>query len=355
MPINWKQARWGLLALVVLVAGGLWLRQGNRPATAADAPLPVQAVVVGQGAAGEGTAPAYAATLHREREANLSFRVGGTISAMPARIGQHLPAGALVAALDATGYAAAATRAEAEAARTGRAATRYGALVGEGAVGAAQASDAADAARAASALLKAAHFDLAATRLVMPFAGVVLARRAEQGETVGATQVVAQVADLSSPLIATAQVPSAVAAGLRPGQRAEVSLAARPAPLAARVLRVAGGADPRSDLVSVDVALSAPGNLPSGVPAAVRFPVDGPPPAASSALTIPAEALLEAQGASAHVYVIDGTGHARRRAVRFLGFEDQLARVEGLQPGERVVTMGAGFASEGARLQVVAP
>jgi RND family efflux transporter MFP subunit len=358
MPITWKRARWALLALACLAAAVLWLRPGARPAAASDAPLPVQAVMVGPTTAGGGSMPAYAATLHRDREANLSFRVGGTISAMPARIGQHLPAGALVAALDATAYSAAAARAEAEAARSSRAATRYGALVGEGAVGSAQAADAADAARAAGAQLKAARFDLAATRLVMPFSGVVLARRAEQGETVGATQVVAQVADLASPLIATAQVPSALAAALRAGQRAEVSLAARPVPLAGRVLRIAGGADPRSDLVSIDIALIDAGSLPSGLAAAVRFPETATRAGGAdkvAGLTIPAEALLEAQGTAAHVYVIDASGRARRRAVRFLGFDDQLARVEGLQPGEQVVTMGAGFVAEGARLQVVAP
>ena len=360
MAIDWKRARWPLLALAVLVAGALWLRPASRPATASAAPQPVQAVTVGEigavAGAAPGTGPAYAASLHRDREASLSFRIGGTITAMPARIGQHLPAGALVAALDATPYAAAATRAEAEAARTTRAASRYGALVGEGAVGAAQAGDAADAARAAGAQLKAARYDLAAARLVMPFAGVVLARRVEQGETGGATQVVAQVADLSSALIATAQVPSAVAARLRAGQRAEVSLATRAAPFSGHVLRVGGGADPRSDLVSIDVALADGGNLPSGAAAAVRFPDAAAPSATTpTALSIPAEALLEAQGTAAHVYVIDAGGIARRRAVRFLGFDDQLARVEGLHAGERVVTMGAGFVSDGSRLQVVAP
>jgi multidrug efflux pump subunit AcrA (membrane-fusion protein) len=80
-----------------------------------------------------------------------------------------------------------------------------------------------------------------------------------------------------------------------------------------------------------------------------------PAATAQTALSIPAEALLEAQGTSAHVYVIDAGGIARRRAVRFVGFDDQLARVEGLHAGERVVTMGAGFATDGARLQVVAP
>lgn len=355
MPIDWKRARWLLLALAAGLGALLWLRPAARPATSAEAPLPVQAVTVGDGSGPAATAPAYAATLHREREASLSFRVAGTITALPARIGQHLPAGALVAALDPTPYAAAATRAEAEAGRTARAASRYGALVGEGAVGAAQAGDAADAARAAGAQLKAARYDLAATRLTMPFAGVVLARRAEQGETIGAAQMVVQVADLSSPLLATVQVPSALAARLRPGQRAEVALSARPVPLAGRVLRVSGGADPRSDLVSVDVALADGAGLASGAAASVRFPDAAPVAADVGGIRINAEALLEAQGDTAHVYVIDAGGRARRRTVRFLGFDDQLARVSGLNRGERVVTMGAGFVTEGARLQVVAP
>ncbi|MBS0255056.1 MAG: efflux RND transporter periplasmic adaptor subunit [Proteobacteria bacterium] len=355
MSFDWNRLKWPLLALAVVIVAVLALRPGAKPAAQGPAPEPVQAVVVGGAGAGAETGERYAATIHRDREANLSFRVAGTLRAVPVRPGQTLGAGALIAALDATPYAAGAARAEAEADRASRAADRYAALAPAGAVGEAQARDAGAARKAAEAQLSAARFDLAATRLVMPFAGVVISRRAEVGESVGAGQVVAQVADLGSPLIATAQVPAELAARLHPGMTAKVDVAGHAQPLAARVLRISGGADPRSGLVAVDLALAGAGALPSGTAAGVRFDLPVPAETSAAAILIPAEALLEAEGDAAHVYVIDAQGKARRRAVRFLGFADQAARVTGLHPGEKVVTLGAGFVAEGQAVTVVAP
>ncbi len=342
---------WLLLATTTLVAGC-----SRSPApSATDDPVPVQAVLVGETGAAPAPDTVFTAALHHDREATLAFRVAGTVRALPVRIGQRLGAGALVAALDPTPYAAGAARAQAEAGRTTRAAERFAALAPEGAVSPAQARDAADAQVAARAQLSAAAYDLAATRLAMPFSGVVLERRSEVGETVGAGQMVARVADLGSAMIATAAVPGAVAARLHRGQAARVEVAARATPLAARVLRIGGAADPHSDLVPVDLALSGAGDLPSGAVATAHFALPPAAPAASGEQLIPAEALLEAGGGTAHVYVIDGQGRARRRMVRFLGFADAAARVSGLNRGERVVTMGAGFISDGQPVQVVAP
>ena len=68
---------------------------------------------------------------------------------------------------------------------------------------------------------------------------------------------------------------------------------------------------------------------------------------------MPAEALLEAQGDSASVYVIDARGIARRRPVRFFGFADRDARIGGLAAGTMVITKGAGFVHDGQRVEVV--
>ena len=46
------------------------------------------------------------------------------------------------------------------------------------------------------------------------------------------------------------------------------------------------------------------------------------------------------------------SGRARRRAVRFDGFVDQVARVAGLPAGTRVITAGAGFVAEGDAVAV---
>ncbi len=351
------------------------LPASNAAEQAAAAPIPVQAervmALTGSGAApGTASAPngaqnaAFSATIHYDREAQLAFRVPGRIAALPVHVGDRLPRGALVAMIESNPFRAAAIRADAERDRTARTAQRAAALASEGAGAEAQARDSADFARAAAAAADAAGYDLRSTRLVMPFGGLVIAKRGEVGEFAGTAQSLVTVADTGSPLIATAQVPAALAARLRRGQAARVVAGGSNGAglaLAGSIRRLGAAADPRSGLVPVDVALGATNHpLASGAPVSVSFAPDsaGAIAEAGAAVqaaegTVPAEALLEAQGAAATVYVIDARGFARRRQVRFMGFADRDARIGGLPVGTMVVTKGAGFVHEGQRVEVV--
>lgn len=347
------------LATVGVLAIGVNRGKADVPAPTAAAPIPVRAVAVG--AAGSGGSAStgspgesFAATIHREREATLSFRLPGRLISSPPREGARLGAGAVVAAIEATPWRAALVRAQAEEDRLSRAAARYATLAPDGAVSDAQARDARDALAAARAGVAAARYDLSSATLTMPFAGVVLARRAEIGETVAGGQAVAMVADLSSPIIATAQLPAARAAGLRPGAMAQVTVPGLARAIAARVIRVGAASDARSGTVAVDLALNGAGALPSGLSASVRFdaPVSAQSPTAASEALVPAEAILDAAGTRAFVYVIDQRNRAHRVEVRFAGFDDRMARIGGLAPGARVITAGAGFVGEGEAVQV---
>jgi multidrug efflux pump subunit AcrA (membrane-fusion protein) len=70
----------------------------------------------------------------------------------------------------------------------------------------------------------------------------------------------------------------------------------------------------------------------------------------AAVLSVPAEAILEAQGDQAFVFRLQGD-RVRRVAVRFHGFDGDFARVSGLAPTDRVVTAGAGFVSDGERVR----
>ena len=313
-------------------------------------PLAVRAVTVGGSNSANGTVQRFAATIHYDREANLSFRLPGRITSLPLHPGDRIPAGAAVAAIEPTAYAANAAMRAADAAHTARDADRLAGLVQDGASSPASADAARDAARSSAAGLAAARYDLASTRLTAPFAALVLARSAELGETVSPGQAIVRVADRNSPLLAIADVPAEVAAHLAQGARAQVWPAGANTPAAARVWRVAGGADARSGLVAVEVRLDAPLGLASGSPAAVAFAVAAAPAVQQR---IPAEALLDAGTDGASVWLIDGGGHARRRSVRFFGFDDRDALVGGLPAGARVITAGAGFVGEGQVVSVI--
>lgn len=335
-------------SLAAIVAMGGWALVTARASRAADdaaAPIAVRAVSVAADAI-EAGAPHYAATVRYDREAALSFRLGGRIAALTLRPGDRVGAGGLVAAIEPDAYAANAAAHAADAARTSRDADRLGGLVKDGAVSPAAAAAAHDVADSAAATWRAARYDLASTRLVAPFAAIVLARSAERGETVAPGQVVVRVADSGSALLAVADVPADVAATLRAGMPAQVWSAG--AALPGRVRHVAGAADAHSGLVPVEVALDGGHTLISGSPASVSFAAA----AAHMAQRLPAEALIDADGARAAVWLIDGNSRAKRIDVRFLGFDDRDALVDGLPPGARVITAGAGFVAAGQRVLV---
>lgn len=292
----------------------------------------------------------FPATVRRDREAVLSFRVPGTVAGVPVRIGDRLPAGALVANLDATPYRAAVTRAEMELARLARADRRNAGLVDAGALAPADREDTGSARTAAAAALEAARYDAASARLTIPFAGVVLARAAETGETVAAGQAVARVADLSSALLARAAVPASVAARLRPGMAARVRLDGSPREIAARVQRVGAASDARTATVEIDVALPGAVSVALGAVGSVAFDL---PAAGAGAQRIPAEALLAGRDGWGEVFVYDPARQvARRTRLRVAGFDGEALRVSGLPAGAQVITAGAGFVADGQKVRV---
>ena len=328
-----------LLPMIAVLAGC-----GRAPATQAPAPLPVEAAVVSGGTAETGAT--YGAVIAHDRETTLSPRVAGIVAAMPAQIGARLRRGALVAALDAAPYRAALARAQADAARLGRADARNGALLAAGAVAAAEVQDNAAATAAARAAVAGAAYDLASARVTMPFDGVILTRTADVGATVAPGQAVATVADLASPLVARAQVPATVAAGLRRGAVAEVQWPG--GMVAAHVLRIGAASDPRAGTVEVDLALAPGAAVASGTVGSVRLAAASAPAGAH----IPAEALADSHGGHGHVYVFD-RGVARLVQIAVLGIDDDDVRIAGLAPGARVITTGAGFVADGQRVEVL--
>lgn len=337
--------RFASVTIMLLLAGCAGTSE-----TKTDQPLPVEVAQVDS--VGTPVADAFPATVRRDREAALSFRVPGTLVAMPVRIGERLPAGALIAAIDATAYRAAVTRAEMDWARLERADRRNAGLVAAGAVAAADREDVGSARAAAAAALSAARYDLASARLAMPFAGVVLARAAEQGETVGAGQMVARVADLTSPLIARVAAPAAVAARLRPGAAARFQASGRSLQIVARVRRIGAAADARTATVDVDVDLPSGAAVALGEVGSASFdlPEDGQ---AAAAQRIPAEALVAGRGDWGEVFLVDPARQtARRVRVRLLGFDGDALQVSGLPAGARVITSGAGFVAEGQKVRV---
>ena len=291
--------------------------------------------------------------VHRDREARLAFRIGGSVRAIAVRPGDRLGAGAVVARIDGTAQAAAVSRAVAEVARLDRAAHRADRLARAGAVGHAQAQDSASALEEARAALTTARKDLADTVVRMPFPGTVLQRHAEVGEVIGPGSPVATVVDGSAPLVVVADIPAERVARLRLGAQGWLRLTGRAEPVLAVARKVPGGADPATGTARVELLPKSQSGLISGQSGSISFAANAAPARPGEGV-IPVEALLWAHGRKAAVYVIDGQSRARSREVRVLGIDGDKVRITGLVPGIRVITTGAGFAREGQRVEVSA-
>jgi multidrug efflux pump subunit AcrA (membrane-fusion protein) len=155
------------------------------------------------------------------------------------------------------------------------------------------------------------------------------------------------------------------AARLAVGDRATVSFDARPGTsVSGRIARIAASATPGSGAWEVEIRLEASAGLGTdGVASGLIGRVMLFPRGAATVRMIPLSALLEADGDSGIVYVIQGdtaTGAvgdatARRLTVRVAFLDGERAAISGgLDSIRRVIVAGAGFLHDGALVAATA-
>lgn len=198
------------------------------------------------------------------------------------------------------------------------------------------------------------------TTITAPISGVVSDRMVDQGEAVTPGKELITIVD-SRTLELAGKIGVEDAARVRVGQSVTFSLDAYPGEtLRGRVARIDPTADPGTRQVSVYVELANPtGRIIGGQFARGSIAVGGAAPTvASTAVTIPATAVLGAggDGASASVFVIQGNKIVRRLVV--LGARDdasgQIEVRSGLAAGERVIVTPSAELREGTTVTVAA-
>jgi len=338
------------LALALCVP--LWFAACAKQEPAALAPpLPVKTVVLGGDA--QQPAESYPIAIVRDRESNVSFRVGGVIQSLAIRAGQTVQPGQVLATLKPTPYASQRTRAETDVNTLQNAVRRNAELVQAGAVSVVTKEDTEDALIAAKAALGAARYDEESTVISAPFKGVVLSRDAEVGETIAPGQRIIRIADLDSTVIAKASVPTQVAKALRVGGGAKVHVG--DAVLAAHIRLIGAQTDPKTGALTVDLVLAQGAAIASGTLGSVEFEQSSTAQSPDFRL-LPPEALLESKNGLGYVFVFDAKASvARRTPVRVLGFDGEMVRISGLERGTKVLTAGAGFVTDGQKVQELAP
>ena len=183
-----------------------------------------------------------------------------------------------------------------------------------------------------------AQAQLSYSRILSPIDGVITDRPLFPGETASPSSPLLTVMDLSQ-VIARSHLSQQEAAQLKAGNLATLSLPDQGVQVAGKVTVVSPALDPNSTTVEVWVQAANPGErLKPGSSVQEEIVARSIP----NALVIPAAALLTDSEGSASVMLADASGKPVRRRVS-VGVRDrnEVQVTDGVQPGERVVTVGA--------------
>jgi membrane fusion protein (multidrug efflux system) len=206
-------------------------------------------------------------------------------------------------------------------------------------------SAAAAAARAQAAEARASISDRI---IIAPFSGWVSLRTISAGAVVSAGTEIATISDLSSIKLDFA-VPETMLSSIRPGQTIEARSSAYPEqPFRGQIASIDAVIDPNSRAVKVRARLPNPDRklkpgmlLTVGVETSPRL-----------ALSVP-ELAIVGEGDARYVYVVGEDGEAKRIEVRTgLRSAGRVEILEGLQPGQQVVTEGVVKLSDGMKVRL---
>lgn len=297
----------------------------------------------------------FTGVLRGIREASVRAKTADEIVEIPVRVGQRVRAGEVVIRQSSRGSLASVHQAEAAHEQAARNVERLRPLKERGAISDQDWDGAVTALRVAEANLEAARRSV---ELISPIEGIVTDVPVTRGSIPEAGDPLVQVSDL-----ARVQVLLQVS----PDQARELSLG-QPALLPAhrlvgRVTRIGLQADAASRLLEVELTFPGHQATSSGrtnAPAPNSGTADPVVPGTlvtalvevgrrEATLLVPEAAVREGI-----VWVVDSDHRARRREV-VLGLvgEGEVEVLDGVAPGERVVTAGASLLTEGARTLIV--
>lgn len=287
-------------------------------------------------------------------EMRLSFKTGGIVRRIAVREGEAVRKGALLAELELTEIEAQAEQALQMAQKAERDLERGERLYADQVISLEALQNLRTQAAVARAGRDAARFNLGYSRITAPRDGVVLRKVVEERELVPPGQPVVVLGSADRGHVVRFALADRDIVRIAKGDAVRIRLDAYPGiDLKGTVDEVSSAADPRTGLFPGQVQLEPTANmrLASGLVANLHIE---PAQARTGSLTyVPVGAVVEGEGRTSSVFIIDGTT-ARKRAVRvsFLA-GDRVAIAEGIQPGERVVTEGSLYLVDGEQIRVV--
>jgi RND family efflux transporter MFP subunit len=206
----------------------------------------------------------------------------------------------------------------------------------------------------ANANLRQAQLALDDADLKAPFSGYILARNIELGNLVAAGTVAFTIADTSAVKIGFG-VPEYAVRHLRLGQEFTIHLQDDPKEYRGRVTSIAASADEKTRVFNIEVTIPNPkASLKPGMIASLSLTGVAKAPVPS----VPLSAVVADPASPGHYAVFvarqdGGKWVAHLRQVALGETHERDVAVEGVKPGEKVVSVGAAGLKDGDLLEVL--
>jgi RND family efflux transporter MFP subunit len=205
----------------------------------------------------------------------------------------------------------------------------------------------------AKAALLQSQLTLGDADLKAPFSGYILSRNIDLGSLVSPSTSAFTIADISRVKVAFG-APDYVLSRVRLGQELATQTENDAAPVKGRVTSISPAADTRNRIFAVEVTVSNRArHLKPGMIASIGL---GDVP--HSSISIPLSAIVPLPSEPDHFAVMvaqerAGALVANLRKVQLGATHDNSVAVEGVQPGERVVSVGAQLLKDGDPIQAI--
>jgi RND family efflux transporter MFP subunit len=202
---------------------------------------------------------------------------------------------------------------------------------------------------AAKAAEGMAQLNLSYTRVTAPFAGRIVTRHVDVGQTVNTGTPLFVLSDFK-PLLARVHVPAKEFNKLRPEQPVDLELESSGIKLRGRIKLVSPTIDPSSGTIKVTVEIN---DYPDGVRPGDFAQVKIVTEQRNASTLVPKIALVNDRGEQV-LYISEADSTAERRVVE-VGFQDDVNAeiTRGVKPGERVIVKGQRSLKHGSAIKVV--
>jgi RND family efflux transporter MFP subunit len=340
--------------ILALIAFSLVRCGENQAATTPPADEPIAVRLQPVTTASEGRTLQYSGLIASNSEARLSCKIGGIISRIFVKEGDHVVAGQLLATLDLTEINAQVQQASQNLEKAQRDETRANNLYRDTVASLEQVQNAHTQTTVAAEGLRIAHFNQQYAQIRAASSGTILQKLMNEGEYASAgTAVLVFNGAAQNEWVVRFGVSDKDWAVLHKGDKASIAIDAYPDErFTGQITKLAEGADASGGTYAVEVTVAAAGRkLAPGLFCTLQLQ----PPGKRSLTLIPASALAEGDGNTGVVYTLNADKHTVKRIpVRIAWLQgDHIAIAGGLDGVQQVITDGVGYLTERSVVKLI--